>query len=86
VEWFAAEYLTAHISLVNVLLEGLAEREDREKLRCELRSCGFEDLLGAKVRKASREYYPGLHVELQRWCWRGHVDGWMVFYVARGED
>jgi hypothetical protein len=53
-------------------------------VRRELRSCGFEGVMGGKLRKASREYYPGLHAELQRWCWEGHVDGWRVGDVARG--
>jgi len=51
-----------------------------------MRNCGFEVLMGGKLRKASREYYPGLHLELQRWCWMGHGDGWSVFTVARGEE
>jgi hypothetical protein len=42
--------------------------------------------MSEKLRKASREYYPGLHSELQIWCWEGHKDGWQVFDVARGYD
>jgi hypothetical protein len=55
-------------------------------VRRDLRNCGFENVMGGKLRKASREYYPGLHGELQRWCFEGHKDGWRVFDVARGFD
>jgi len=84
VEWYATEYLTLHISLVNGILERLAGREERRIVRRDMRNCGFEVVMGVKLRKASREYYPGLHAELQRWCWEGHKDGWSVFDVARG--
>ena len=42
--------------------------------------------MGGKLRKSSKEYYPALHGELQRWCWEGYKDGWRVFDVARGFD
>jgi hypothetical protein len=67
---------------VNAILEPLTRRE-RDAVRRDLRNCGFEGVLG-KLRKGSREYYPGLHGELQRWCWIGYVDGWRVQDVARG--
>jgi hypothetical protein len=51
-----------------------------------MRNCGFEGVMGGKLRKASREYYPALHAELQRWCWEGHADGWNVFDVAMGSS
>jgi len=69
---------------VNGILEKLEGREERRIVRRDMRNCGFEVLMGVKLRKASREYYPGLHAELQRWCWEGHKDGWSVFDVARG--
>jgi hypothetical protein len=83
VEWCATEYLSVHLSLVNGLLSAL-DKKGRMQLRRDLRNCGFEGVCGGKLRKSSREYYPGLHTELQRWCWMGHVDGWSVFDVARG--
>jgi hypothetical protein len=83
VEWCAAEYLASHIALVNGVLAGLG-RETRTRVRRDLRNCGFEGVMGGKLRKASREYYPGLHGELQRWCWMGYQDGWRVFDVSRG--
>jgi len=85
VEWFATEYLTAHVSLINALLASLSV-EERDVIRRDMRNCGFEGVMGGKLRKASKEYYPGLHMELQRWCWMGHGDGWSVFSVARGEE
>jgi hypothetical protein len=85
VEWCATEYLTAHLGVLNAVLGGLRSGE-RETVRRELRDCGFEYVMGGKLRKASREYYPGLHGELQRWCWEGYRDGWKVFDVARGFD
>ena len=83
VEWYATEYITQHLSLLNVILTSL-EKRDSWTLRKNLRDCGFEYIMGGKLRKASREYYPGLHAELQKWCWEGHRDGWKVFDVARG--
>lgn len=83
VEWNATEYLTQHLALLNTILETLEIRQ-RMVVRRDMRNCGFESVLGGKLRKASREYYPGLHGELQRWCWEGHRDGWKVFDVARG--
>jgi hypothetical protein len=83
VEWCATEYLSVHLALVNALLSAL-DKKGRMQLRRDLRNCGFEGVCGGKLRKSSREYYPGLHTELQRWCWMGHVDGWSVFDVARG--
>jgi hypothetical protein len=70
---------------MNAVLAGLpGGREERERVRRDLRNCGFEGVMGGKLRKASREYYPGLHGELQRWCWEGQRDGWRVGDVARG--
>ena len=83
VEWTAAEYLTAHIALVNGVLAGLPVWK-RGEVRRDMRNCGFEVVMGGKLRKVSREYYPGLHGELQRWCWESHRDGWRVFDVSRG--
>lgn len=83
VEWCAAEYLTQHVAMLNAVLAGLSVRE-RNQVRREMRNCGFENIMGGKLRKASQEYYPGLHGELQKWCWEGHRDGWKVFDVARG--
>ena len=83
-EWCATEYLTAHLAVLNALLAGVGERDERVRIRRDLRNCGFEGIMGRKLRKASREYYPGLHGELQRWCWDGHRDGWRVLDVARG--
>ena len=83
VEWYATEYLTAHLALINSILANLGNR-GRLQLRIDMRNCGFENIMGGKLRKASREYYPGLHGELQKWCWEGHRDGWKVFDVARG--
>jgi hypothetical protein len=80
VEWYATEYLTQHLSLVNAIL-GLLGPEQRGVVRRDMRNCGFEGSLG-KLRKASMEYYPGLHGELQRWCWMGYRDGWSVGDVA----
>lgn len=68
---------------MNAVLAGLRAGE-RETVRRDLRNCGFEGVMGGKLRKASREYYPGLHGELQRWCWEGQRDGWWVGDVARG--
>jgi hypothetical protein len=86
VEWYATEYLTQHLSLINAIL-GLLRPEERRVVRRDMRNCGFEGVLG-KLRKASMEYYPGLHGELQRWCWMGYRDGWNVGDVAgtRGEE
>jgi hypothetical protein len=84
VEWCATEYLTAHLAVMNAVLAGVAGAGEREQVRRELRDCGFEGVMGGKLRKSSREYYPGLHGELQTWCWEGHVDGWRVGDVARG--
>jgi len=84
VEWCATEYITAHLAVMNAVLAGMAGRRERETVRRDLRNCGFEGVMGGKLRKASREYYPGLHGELQRWCWEGQRDGWRVEVVARG--
>jgi hypothetical protein len=70
---------------VNGVLLGLAAGR-RKEVRRDMRSCGFEGVMGGKLRKASKEYYPGLHLELQRWVWEGHRDGWRVIDVARGFD
>jgi hypothetical protein len=83
VEWHATEYLTSHVALINTILGGLRGR-DRAIVRRDMRNCGFESVMGGKLRKSSSEYYPGLHKELQRWCWMGHCDGYSVFDVARG--
>jgi hypothetical protein len=83
VEWYATEYLTQHLALLNAILSSLTPSH-RATVRREMWNTGFENLMGGKLRKASREYYPALHGELQRWCWEGHEDGWSVFDVARG--
>jgi hypothetical protein len=81
VEWYATEYLTTHLSLINAIL-GCLHASSRYDVRRDMRNCGFEGVLGGKLRKASKEYYPGLHGELQQWCWLGELDGWDVASVV----
>lgn len=56
IEWTAIEYITAHLSLVNSLLESMPNH-DRCELRTNLKASRFEKILGQQLRRASTKFY-----------------------------
>lgn len=84
VEWDATTYMTAHLDLLNGLIASLPSREERNKLRAELKTSGWEKLMGATLRTCKEKFYCGVHSGLQSWIAAALEDGWDIDYVRYG--
>lgn len=84
VEWDATTYMTSHLDLVNGLIASLLTREDRNQLRSELKTSGWEKMMGGTMRTCKEKFYCGVHSGLQNWIAAAEADGWDIDYVRYG--
>jgi hypothetical protein len=84
VEWEATQYLAVHLDLMNGLIASLPDAEERNQLRNELKSSGFEKVMGGSLRTCKEKFYGGVHDGLKVWVGAGKEDGWMVEDVRAG--
>jgi hypothetical protein len=84
VEWEATQYLATHLDLLNGLIASLPTREERNRLREELKQSGWEKVMGGSLRTCKEKFYGGVHDGLRCWVSAGHADGWDVVDVKDG--
>ncbi|KAJ6029540.1 hypothetical protein N7460_004117 [Penicillium canescens] len=84
VEWDATNYLAAHLDLVNGLIASLPTSDERNKLRAELRSSGFEKVMGGSLRTCKEKFYSSVHDCLRTWVAAAADDGWPYTFVREG--
>ena len=84
VEWDATTYMTAHLDLLNGLIASLPTRDERNTLRAELKTSGWEKVMGATLRTCKEKFYCGVHSGLQSWVAAAQEDGWDIDYVRYG--
>ncbi|KAI9879567.1 MAG: hypothetical protein M1830_008101 [Pleopsidium flavum] len=84
VEWEATNYLAAHLDLMNALIASLPTREERNRLRQELKVSGFEKCMGGSLRTCKEKFYGAVHDGLRTWVSAALEDGWDVRDVRNG--
>lgn len=84
VEWDATNYLAAHLDLLNGLIASLPTSQERNLLRSELRSSGFEKVMGGNLRTCKEKFYSSVHDCLRTWISAALEDGWSYSYVREG--
>lgn len=84
VEWDATNYISTHLDLMNGLLASLPTIEERNDLRQELRSSGFEKVMGGQLRTCKEKFYGAVHDGLKTWVRAAVADGWEVKDVRMG--
>ncbi|EKG13135.1 Diaphanous GTPase-binding protein [Macrophomina phaseolina MS6] len=84
VEWDATNYISTHLDLMNGLLASLPSVEERNNLRQELRSSGFEKVMGGQLRTCKEKFYGAVHDGLKTWVKAAVADGWEVKDVRMG--
>ncbi|KAJ5297485.1 hypothetical protein PENANT_c005G09477 [Penicillium antarcticum] len=84
VEWDATNYLAAHLDLVNGLIASLPTPDERNQLRAELRSSGFEKVMGGSLRTCKEKFYSSVHDCLRTWVAAAADDGWPYTFVREG--
>lgn len=84
VEWDATNYLAAHLDLLNGLVASLPTSQERNLLRSELRSSGFEKVMGGSLRTCKEKFYSSIHDCLRTWISAALEDGWAYSHVREG--
>ncbi|KAF2460597.1 armadillo-type protein [Lineolata rhizophorae] len=84
VEWDATQYLCNHLDLLNALIASLSTRQERNALRSDLRSSGWEKVMGSAFRTCKEKFYGYLHDGLRLWVAAACCDGWDVRDVRMG--
>ncbi|GME47493.1 gtpase binding protein rid1 [Neofusicoccum parvum] len=84
VEWDATNYISTHLDLMNGILASLPTVEERNTLRQELRSSGFEKVMGGQLRTCKEKFYGAVHDGLKTWVKAAVADGWEVKDVRMG--
>jgi hypothetical protein len=84
VEWDATNYLATHIDLMNGLIACQPTKEQRNALREELRSSGFEKTMGGSMRTCKEKFYGAVHDCLKTWVSAAREDGWDYRFVREG--
>ncbi|KAL3477153.1 armadillo-type protein [Aspergillus californicus] len=84
VEWDATNYLAAHLDLLNGLVASLPSTEERNQLRTELRSSGFEKVMGCTLRTCKEKFYSSVHDCLRTWISAAVEDEWPHLSVREG--
>jgi len=84
VEWDATMYITSHLDIMNGLLASLPSTEDRNAFRADLRSSGWEKIMGNTLRTCKEKFYTGVHDALRTWTTAAVEDGWDVDFVSQG--
>ncbi|KAK4198579.1 armadillo-type protein [Triangularia verruculosa] len=85
VEWDATNYLASHLDLLNAIVACTGPgREERNRLREELRVSGWERVMGGTMRMCKEKFYGGVHDGLRTWVRAAVEDGWDVRDVRFG--
>lgn len=84
VEWDATNYISTHLDLMNGILASLPTMDERNTLRQELRSSGFEKVMGGQLRTCKEKFYGAVHDGLKTWVKAAAADGWEVKDVRMG--
>ncbi|GAM87930.1 hypothetical protein ANO11243_059580 [Dothideomycetidae sp. 11243] len=84
VEWDATSYMASHLDLLNGLLASLPDSASRNALREDLRSSGWEKIMGASLRTCKEKFYGAVHEALRCWVAAAVEDGWDVEFVRTG--
>lgn len=84
VEWEATNYLANHLDLINGIIASLPSIEERNAFRDEMRSSGFEKVMGKNFRTCKEQFYPSLHAGLRVWVAAAAEDGWDCQFVREG--
>ena len=84
VEWEATNYLASHLDLMNGLIASLPTRSERNELREDLRSSGFERVMGGTLRLCKEKFYGAVHDGLRTWVDAAADDGWQTIDVRQG--
>ena len=84
VEWDATNYLTAHVDLLNGIMASLPTREERNRLRQELKDSGFEKVMGVNLRTCKEKFYGCVHEALSTWVGAAMEDAWPYQDVRQG--
>ncbi|EXJ76885.1 hypothetical protein A1O3_10042 [Capronia epimyces CBS 606.96] len=84
VEWEATQYLATHLDLLNGLIAFLPTASERNALRADLRSSGFEKVMGGTLRTCKEKFYGGVHEGLKCWISAAKADDWPVEDVRAG--
>lgn len=75
VEWEATNYLSSHLDILNGIIASLPSKEERNKLREELKVSGWEKVLGGTLRLCKEKFYGGVHEGLRCWVGAAVEDG-----------
>lgn len=84
VEWEATQYLATHLDLLNGVIACLPTAQQRNRLREEMRSSGFEKVMGVTLRTCKEKFYGGVHEGLKCWVAAAKADRWSVEDVRAG--
>ncbi|KAJ5665852.1 uncharacterized protein N7477_008300 [Penicillium maclennaniae] len=84
VEWDATNYLASHLDLLNAIISSLPTAEARNQLRSELRTSGFEKVMGGSLRTCKEKFYSAVHDGLRTWVAAAAEDGWAYTSVREG--
>ena len=84
VEWEATNYLASHLDLMNGILASLPTVAERNDLREELRTSGFEYVMGGTFRLCKEKFYGAVHDGLRTWVDAAAEDGWETIDVRQG--
>ncbi|KZF24958.1 hypothetical protein L228DRAFT_236108 [Xylona heveae TC161] len=84
VEWEATNYLANHLDLMNAVIASLPTVTERNQLRQDLKSSGFEKVMGGSLRTCKEKFYGAVHDGLKTWIAAALEDGWDVKDVRMG--
>ena len=84
VEWEATQYLATHLDLLNGLIVSMSNREERNRLREDLKQSGWEKAMGGTLRTCKEKFYGGVHDGLKLWVAAAKADGWSFEDVRAG--
>ena len=84
VEWEATNYLASHLDLMNGLIASMPTQAERYSLREELRTSGFEQLMGGTLRLCKEKFYGNVHDGLRTWVDAATADNWETVDVRQG--
>ncbi|KAI9753877.1 MAG: hypothetical protein M4579_004953 [Chaenotheca gracillima] len=84
VEWDATNYIANHLDLMNGILASLPTKAERNSLRRDLQSSGFERMMGGSLRLCKEKFYGAVHEGLKTWVAAAAQDGWDIKDVRMG--
>ncbi|KAL7274476.1 hypothetical protein RUND412_002622 [Rhizina undulata] len=84
VEWEATNYLSNHLDLLNGCIASLETREERNRLRLDLKNSGWEKLMGGSLRTCKEKLHGAVHDGLKTWVGAAAADVWEIADVRFG--